>query len=66
MSLPLFCVTQSILQELNKNYEIIKQVTNSLTKFHQVAVQNAKESTPSGVLCENTLVDGRYTHQDVG
>ncbi|ELT87807.1 hypothetical protein CAPTEDRAFT_215538 [Capitella teleta] len=53
---------KSILQELNKNYEIIKLVTNSLTKFHHCAVLHAKESNEA--LSENTFVDGRYTHQD--
>jgi len=55
---------QSILQDLNKNYDIIKQVTHSLMKFHQITC-----SLPLSVGDTNVLsasVDSRYTHQDVG
>ena len=51
---------QGILQELNKSYDIIKQVTNSLMKFHLAAVTQAKHG-----LTPETVVDGRYTHKDV-
>ncbi len=51
---------QGILQELNKTYDIIKQVTQSLMKFHATAASQAKYG-----LTPETLVDGRYTHQEV-
>ena len=54
--------TQGILQELNKNSDIIKQVTASLIKFHQVAVSAIKD----GMIEPETLVDSRYSHRDVG
>ena len=64
---------KGILQELNQKYEIIKQVTHSLRKFHELATQQASVSagiapTVSGreaKLAPETSVDGRYTHKDV-
>jgi len=52
---------QSILQDLNKNYDIIKQVTNSLMKFHQITCVSSLTGTDSTV----GSIDSRYTHQDV-
>jgi len=52
---------QSILQELNKNYDIIKQVTNSLMKFHQITCLSSLTVGDSVV----GSIDSRYTHQDV-
>ena len=52
------------MEELNKNFDIVKQVTNSLSKFHQMAVQVSKEKKGFGLHSE-TLVDSRYTHRDV-
>lgn len=48
------------LQELNKSYDIIKLAVASLVNCHQQAVTAAG----TGVLEEDTLVDGRYTHKE--
>ena len=54
---------QGILHQLHTNCDIIKQVTNSLVKFHQVAYESAgRDGLRMG---PDTLVDGRYTHKDV-
>ena len=52
---------QSILQDLNKNYDIIKQVTNSLMKFHQMTCSSSLASGDGSV----GSIDSRYSHQDV-
>lgn len=52
---------QSILHDLNKNFDIIKLVTQSLVKCHKQAVT----SVGDGQLDQNTLVDGRYPHVEV-
>jgi len=56
-------VCQGILQELNKNYEIIKQVTNSLMKFHQLTATSSVPRDAGGDVALSS--DRRYSHQDV-
>ena len=46
---------------MNKNYDIIKLVTQSLVKCHRQAVVGVGD----GQLDHNTLVDGRYPHSEV-
>ncbi|KAF3691160.1 Ubiquitin carboxyl-terminal hydrolase 24 [Channa argus] len=49
----------SIIQDLKKNFEIVKLITGSLVCCHRLAV------TASGNgLSGSTLVDGRYTYQE--
>jgi len=55
------CVLQSILQDLNKNYDIIKQVTNSLMKFHQITCLSSLAIGDGST----ASIDSRYSHQDV-
>lgn len=57
----IFCA-QGVIHELNKNYEVMKLVTNSLVKCHKQALSMVGESSH---LTPNTLVDGRYSHLDV-
>jgi len=52
---------QSILQDLNKNYDIIKQVTNSLMKFHQMTCLSSLTTADGSI----GSIDSRYSHQDV-
>ena len=54
---------QGLPQELNRNHEIIKLVTQSLLKCHKMAVNAAED----GHLSAKTIVDGRwgYTHSEV-
>ncbi|XP_022101626.1 ubiquitin carboxyl-terminal hydrolase 24-like isoform X2 [Acanthaster planci] len=47
-------------QELNKNYDIIKLTTQSLLKYHKMAV-TALEGKPLG---PQVSIDGRYTHEE--
>lgn len=56
-----FDLLQGILHDLNKNYDIIKLVTQSLVKCHRQAVVGVGD----GQLEHNTLVDGRYPHSEV-
>ncbi|KAK2907621.1 ubiquitin carboxyl-terminal hydrolase 24 isoform X6 [Channa argus] len=50
---------KSIIQDLKKNFEIVKLITGSLVCCHRLAV------TASGNgLSGSTLVDGRYTYQE--
>uniref|UniRef100_A0A8C6PJW9 Ubiquitin carboxyl-terminal hydrolase 24 n=1 Tax=Nothobranchius furzeri TaxID=105023 RepID=A0A8C6PJW9_NOTFU len=51
---------KSIIQDLKKNFEIVKLMTGSLVCCHRLAV------TASGRngLSASTLVDGRYTYQE--
>ncbi|KAM9385228.1 ubiquitin carboxyl-terminal hydrolase 24 isoform 3-T3 [Pholidichthys leucotaenia] len=51
---------KSIIQDLKKNFEIVKLITGSLVSCHRLAV------TVSGNngLSSSTLVDGRYTYQE--
>ncbi|GCB74652.1 hypothetical protein scyTo_0003743, partial [Scyliorhinus torazame] len=51
---------KSIVQDLKKNFEIVKLVTSSLVACHRLAVSAAG----AGGLMGMTIVDGRYTHQD--
>ncbi|XP_043941443.1 ubiquitin carboxyl-terminal hydrolase 24 [Protopterus annectens] len=51
---------KSIIQDLKKNFEIVKLVTGSLVACHRLAVSVAG---PGG-LVGLTLVDGRYTYQE--
>jgi len=57
-----FAAVQSILQDLNKNYDIIKQVTNSLMKFHQITCSSLPTTAGD---CGVKSIDSRYSHQDV-
>lgn len=62
--MPLFFVvafTKSIIQDLKKNFEIVKLVTGSLLACHRLA---AAVAGPGG-LTGSTLVDGRYTYREV-
>ncbi|XP_035763466.1 ubiquitin carboxyl-terminal hydrolase 24 [Neolamprologus brichardi] len=52
---------KSIIQDLKKNFEIVKLITGSLVCCHRLAVTAAGNSGLSG----STLVDGRYTYQEV-
>ncbi|XP_044286407.1 ubiquitin carboxyl-terminal hydrolase 24 isoform X3 [Varanus komodoensis] len=51
---------KSIIQDLKKNFEIVKLVTGSLIACHRLA---ASVAGPGG-LCGATLVDGRYTYRE--
>ncbi|XP_041125649.1 ubiquitin carboxyl-terminal hydrolase 24 isoform X3 [Polyodon spathula] len=51
---------QSIIQDLKKNFEIVKLITGSLVSCHRLAVSAAGPAGLSG----STLVDGRYTYQE--
>lgn len=52
---------KSIIQDLKKNFEIVKLVTGSLIACHRLA---AAVAGPGG-LTGSTLVDGRYTYREV-
>ncbi|XP_068448977.1 ubiquitin carboxyl-terminal hydrolase 24 isoform X2 [Clinocottus analis] len=51
---------KSIIQDLKKNFEIVKLITGSLVCCHRLAVTAAGNTGLSG----STLVDGRYTYQE--
>ncbi|XP_075943533.1 ubiquitin carboxyl-terminal hydrolase 24 isoform X7 [Anarhichas minor] len=51
---------KSIIQDLKKNFEIVKLITGSLVCCHRLAVTAAGNNGLSG----STLVDGRYTYQE--
>ncbi|XP_029938672.1 ubiquitin carboxyl-terminal hydrolase 24 isoform X1 [Salarias fasciatus] len=51
---------KSIIQDLKKNFEIVKLITGSLVCCHRLAVTAAGNNSISG----STLVDGRYTYQE--
>ncbi|XP_056118772.1 ubiquitin carboxyl-terminal hydrolase 24 isoform X3 [Rhinichthys klamathensis goyatoka] len=51
---------KSIIQDLKKNFEIVKLITGSLVSCHRLAVSVAGSNGLSG----STLVDGRYTYQE--
>ncbi|XP_076009077.1 ubiquitin carboxyl-terminal hydrolase 24 isoform X4 [Genypterus blacodes] len=51
---------KSIIQDLKKNFEIIKLITGSLVCCHRLAATAAGNNGLSG----STLVDGRYTYQE--
>ncbi|XP_034036320.1 ubiquitin carboxyl-terminal hydrolase 24 isoform X2 [Thalassophryne amazonica] len=51
---------KSIIQDLKKNFEIVKLITGSLVCCHRLAVTTAASIGLSG----STLVDGRYTYQE--
>uniref|UniRef100_A0A3Q2ZND3 Ubiquitin carboxyl-terminal hydrolase 24 n=1 Tax=Kryptolebias marmoratus TaxID=37003 RepID=A0A3Q2ZND3_KRYMA len=51
---------KSIIQDLKKNFEIIKLITGSLVCCHRLAVTASGNNGLSG----STLVDGRYTYQE--
>uniref|UniRef100_A0A8B9P8A3 ubiquitinyl hydrolase 1 n=1 Tax=Apteryx owenii TaxID=8824 RepID=A0A8B9P8A3_APTOW len=51
---------KSIIQDLKKNFEIVKLVTGSLISCHRLA---ASVAGPGG-LVGATLVDGRYTYRE--
>ncbi|XP_029106559.1 ubiquitin carboxyl-terminal hydrolase 24 isoform X1 [Scleropages formosus] len=51
---------QSIIQDLKKNFEIVKLITGSLVSCHRLAVSVAGPGGLSG----STLVDGRYSYQE--
>ncbi|KAM9530104.1 ubiquitin carboxyl-terminal hydrolase 24 isoform 1-T1 [Salvelinus alpinus] len=51
---------QSIIQDLKKNFEIVKLITGSLVVCHRLAVSAAGSNGLAGY----TLVDGRYTYQE--
>lgn len=53
---------KSIIQDLKKNFEIVKLITGSLVCCHRLAVTAGGNNGLSG----STLVDGRYTYQEVG
>jgi len=61
-----FCVVFVFNQisELQRQHELIRLSGNSLTKMHQKAVQLCKQNDEQ--LTGSTLVDGRYTHLEVG
>lgn len=58
----LLVFAKSIIQDLKKNFEIVKLVTGSLIACHRLA---AAMAGPGG-LTGSTLVDGRYTYREVG
>ncbi|KAK2540502.1 Usp24 [Columba guinea] len=51
---------KSIIQDLKKNFEIVKLVTGSLISCHRLA---ASVAGPGGLIGA-TLVDGRYTYRE--
>uniref|UniRef100_A0A8C5GXH0 ubiquitinyl hydrolase 1 n=1 Tax=Gouania willdenowi TaxID=441366 RepID=A0A8C5GXH0_GOUWI len=51
---------KSIIQDLKKNFEIVKLITGSLVCCHRLAVTAAGNNS----LSSSTLVDGRYTYQE--
>ncbi|KAM8875129.1 LOW QUALITY PROTEIN: ubiquitin carboxyl-terminal hydrolase 24 [Spinachia spinachia] len=51
---------KSIIQDLKKNFEIVKLITGSLVCCHRLAVTAAGNNGLSG----SALVDGRYTYQE--
>ncbi|XP_015211244.2 ubiquitin carboxyl-terminal hydrolase 24 isoform X3 [Lepisosteus oculatus] len=51
---------QSIIQDLKKNFEVVKLITGSLVSCHRLAVSVSGSAGLSG----STLVDGRYTYQE--
>ncbi|MEE6495072.1 hypothetical protein FKM82_001943 [Ascaphus truei] len=51
---------KSIIQDLKKNFEIVKLVTASLVACHRLAVT----AISPGGLVGSTLVDGRYTYRE--
>ncbi|KAF7659700.1 hypothetical protein LDENG_00292980 [Lucifuga dentata] len=51
---------KSIIQDLKKNFEIVKLITGSLVCCHRLAVTAAGNTG----LSSSTLVDGRYTYQE--
>ncbi|XP_056894156.1 ubiquitin carboxyl-terminal hydrolase 24 isoform X2 [Takifugu flavidus] len=51
---------KSIIQDLKKNFEIVKLITGSLVCCHRLAVTAGGNNGLSG----STLVDGRYTYQE--
>lgn len=53
---------KSIIQDLKKNFEIVKLITGSLVCCHRLAVTAGGNNNLSG----STVVDGRYTYQEVG
>ncbi|ELW67984.1 Ubiquitin carboxyl-terminal hydrolase 24, partial [Tupaia chinensis] len=53
-------IKRSIIQDLKKNFEIVKLVTGSLIACHRLA---AAVAGPGG-LTGSTLVDGRYTYRE--
>ncbi|OXB64566.1 hypothetical protein ASZ78_016018 [Callipepla squamata] len=53
-------IKRSIIQDLKKNFEIVKLVTGSLISCHRLA---ASVAGPGG-LVGATLVDGRYTYRE--
>ena len=53
-------LSQGIVQELNKNHDIIKMTTTSLLQCHQLACTAADGAS----LHSGTLVEGRYTHRE--
>lgn len=59
--LNVFLFAKSIIQDLKKNFEIVKLVTGSLISCHRLA---ASVAGPGG-LVGATLVDGRYTYREV-
>lgn len=58
---PIPASLQSIIQDLKKNFEIVKLITGSLVCCHRLAVTAGGNNGLSG----STLVDGRYTYQEV-
>lgn len=56
-----FFFAKSIIQDLKKNFEIVKLVTGSLISCHRLA---ASVAGPGGLIGA-TLVDGRYTYREV-
>lgn len=56
-----YFIAKSIIQDLKKNFEIVKLVTGSLISCHRLA---ASVAGPGG-LVGATLVDGRYTYREV-
>ncbi|XP_055363801.1 ubiquitin carboxyl-terminal hydrolase 24 isoform X3 [Betta splendens] len=51
---------KSIIQDLKKNFEIVKLITGSLVCCHRIAVTAAGNNG----LSSSTMVDGRYTYQE--
>uniref|UniRef100_A0A3B3YMA8 Ubiquitin carboxyl-terminal hydrolase 24 n=1 Tax=Poecilia mexicana TaxID=48701 RepID=A0A3B3YMA8_9TELE len=51
---------KSIIQDLKKNFEIVKLITGSLVCCHRLAVS----ASGNNGLSASTLVDGRYTYQE--
>ncbi|CAL4091223.1 unnamed protein product, partial [Meganyctiphanes norvegica] len=55
-----FKTEKATLSELNRNHEIVKLITSSMSKCHALAVSANNNQPPLPA----TLIDGKYSHDD--